>query len=106
MKTKIISAINKTHIDLQVQTAIGHQTVKITVDDSDRERIQSQKWFAFVNGDTLIAYTDIGSPNGPHMMPLANFILSIGADIYVEHNNGRANDFRVANLRAQRSGKG
>ncbi len=102
---KIISALSKTTLNLEVQTASDLQTLKIIVDDNARERILSQKWFAFVNADTIIAYTDIGSPNSPHMMPLANFILSIGADIYVEHTKG-ANDFRIANLRAQRNGKG
>ncbi len=103
MKSKFISAISKTTIDLQVQTAIGHQTVKITVDDADRERILSQKWFAFVDNVTIIPYTDLGSPSHPYMTPLANYVLGIGADVYVEKLGGiHSSDYRKAKLKPTR----
>lgn len=102
MKSKLISALTKTTIDLHVETATGAQTIAIIIDSGDRERILAHKWFAFVDNTTVIPYTDTGTPANPYMLPLANFMLGINADIYVEHINGARTDFRKVNLKQSR----
>jgi hypothetical protein len=104
MKTpKIMSALSKATIELPVQTTTGLQKLCITVDSSDRERILTRQWLAFVNGNTVIPYTDMGTPGKPHMVPLANLVMNVGPDIYVAKLSGNnSNDYRKARLKASR----
>jgi hypothetical protein len=50
----------------------------------------------------VLPYTDAGRPGLPVFLPLANFLLGIGNDIYIEHKNGNHADYRKSNLRATR----
>jgi hypothetical protein len=73
---------------------------KITVDADDVPRLETHDWkLTEADQNQLLPYADIGRPGEPLFLPLANFILSAGNDVYVEHKNHDHQDFRKTNLR-------
>ena len=90
----------KTTIDLPIAKWLypnpEASTYRITIDREDKARILACTWNAIHDslGD-ITPYTNVGSDADPIYLPLANLILGLSNDVFVERVFGAApNDFR------------
>jgi hypothetical protein len=85
----------------KAEYSIGPLTV--TVDAEDVTRLESHQWMlAETDQNQLLPYADVGTPGDPVFLPLPNFLLSVGNDVYVERVNRSGADYTKKNLKASR----
>lgn len=78
-------------------------SLTITVDAEDVTRIGNHQWkLSETDQNQLLPYADVGSPAQPVYLPLPNFLLNVGNDVFVERRDRSGADYRKANLRVRR----